>query len=125
MRRIGCIRRFTRRTAVAAAALAIAAPAVAEEVVIAVATEPTSLDPLFQALGSNHELAKHAFNSLVEPGPKYELEPGLAESWGPTDDPLVWEFKLRKGVKFCFVRILKIIWFFWVWKRYSFVSEHN
>ena len=100
MRRIGCIRRITRRIAVPAAALAIAAPAVAEEVVIAVATEPTSLDPLFQALGSNHELAKHAFNSLVEPGPKYELEPGLAESWGPTDDPLVWEFKLRKGVKF-------------------------
>ena len=97
MRRIG---RITRRIAAPVAALAIAAPAVAEEVVIAVATEPTSLDPLFQALGSNHELAKHAFNSLVEPGPKYELEPGLAESWGPTDDPLVWEFKLRKGVKF-------------------------
>ena len=72
----------------------------ADEVVIAVATEPTSLDPLYQALGSNHELAKHAFNSIVEPGPKYELEPGLAESWGPTDDPLVWEFKLRKGVTF-------------------------
>lgn len=100
MRRIECIRRITRRIAVPAAALAIAAPAVAEEVVIAVATEPTSLDPLFQALGSNHELAKHAFNSLVEPGPMYELLPGLAESWGPTDDPLVWEFKLRKGVKF-------------------------
>lgn len=100
MRRIECIRRITRRIAVPAAALAIAAPAVAEEVVIAVATEPTSLDPLFQALGSNHELAKHAFDSLVEPGPMYELLPGLAESWGPTDDPLVWEFKLRKGVKF-------------------------
>ena len=83
-----------------AAALAIAAPGLADEVVIAVATEPTSLDPLFQALGSNHELAKHAFNSIVEPGAKYELEPGLAQSWGPTDDPLVWEFKLRKGVKF-------------------------
>ena len=94
------IRRITRWVAAPAAALAIAAPAVADEVVIAVATEPTSLDPLFQALGSNHELAKHAFNSLVEPGPKYEPGPGLAESWGPTDDPLVWEFKLRKGVKF-------------------------
>lgn len=100
MKRIECIRRITRRIAVPAAALAIAAPAVAEEVVIAVATEPTSLDPLFQALGSNHELAKHAFSSLVEPGPMYELLPGLAESWRPTDDPLVWEFKLRKGVKF-------------------------
>lgn len=94
------VRRITRWVAAPATALAIAAPAVAGEVVIAVATEPTSLDPLYQALGSNHELAKHAFSSLVEPGPKYELEPGLAESWGPTDDPLVWEFKLRKGVTF-------------------------
>ena len=92
--------RITRWVAASTAALAIAAPAIAEDVVIAVATEPTSLDPLYQALGSNHELAKHVFNSLVEPGPKYELEPGLAESWRPTDDPLVWEFKLRKGVKF-------------------------
>ena len=83
--------RITRWVAASTAALAIAAPAIAEDVVIAVATEPTSLDPLYQALGSNHELAKHVFNSLVEPGPKYELEPGLAESWRPTDDPLVWE----------------------------------
>ena len=100
MRRIRRARPIARWLAAPAAALAIAAPVIADEVVIAVATEPTSLDPLYQALGSNHELAKHAFNSIVEPGPKYELEPGLAESWGPTDDPLVWEFKLRKGVTF-------------------------
>ena len=92
--------RIARWVAAPATALAIVVPALADEVVIAVATEPTSLDPLFQALGSNHELAKHAFNSIIEPGPKYELVPGLAESWGPTDDPLVWEFKLRKDVKF-------------------------
>jgi peptide/nickel transport system substrate-binding protein len=98
MRRIRRARHIARWLAAPAAALAIAAPVIADEVVIAVATEPTSLDPLYQALGSNHELAKHAFNSIVEPGPKYELEPGLAESWGPTDDPLVWEFKLRKLV---------------------------
>ena len=28
------------------------------------------------------------------------MEPELAESWSVTDDPLVWEFKLRQGVKF-------------------------
>ena len=100
MRRTRRARHIARWLAAPAAALAIAAPVIADEVVIAVATEPTSLDPLYQALGSNHELAKHAFNSIVEPGPKYELESGLAESWGPTDDPLVWEFKLRKGVTF-------------------------
>ena len=57
------IRRITRWVAAPAAALAIASPALADEVVIAVATEPTSLDPLFQALGSNHELAKHTLPS--------------------------------------------------------------
>ena len=92
------IRRITRWVVGPAAALAIATPVMAKDVVIALATEPTSLDPLYQAL--NHELAMHAFSPLVVHGPKYGLSPGLAESWGPTDDPLVWEFKLRSGVKF-------------------------
>ncbi len=83
------------------AALAFTAgPALAAELVIGAATPPTSMDPQYQALGSNNELAFHAFNALLEQGPKMEYSAGLATSWGPTDDPLVWEFKLRKDVKF-------------------------
>ena len=78
----------------------LSSPVWAADLMIAVATEPRSLHPLAQALNSNHELAKHAFNSLVEPSAKHSPTPGLAESWRATDDPLVWEFKLRKGVKF-------------------------
>ena len=91
----------TGRYVIAAAAFAfMAGPAGSAELVIGVATEPTSLDPQYQALGSNHELARHAFDFLLEQGPKMEYSAGLAESWAPTDDPLVWEFKLRKDVKF-------------------------
>ena len=78
----------------------MSSPIWAADLTIAVATEPRSLHPLAQALNSNHELAKHVFNSLIEPDEKFGPTPGLAESWSPTDDPLIWEFKLRKGVKF-------------------------
>ena len=78
----------------------LSSPIWAADLTIAVATEPRSLHPLAQALNSNHELAKHVFNSLIEPDAKFGPTPGLAESWSPTDDPLIWEFKLRKGVNF-------------------------
>jgi peptide/nickel transport system substrate-binding protein len=29
-----------------------------------------------------------------------QIIPALATSWAPTDDPTVWEFKLREGVTF-------------------------
>ena len=83
-----------------ALASTLSSPIWAADLTIAVATEPRSLHPLAQALNSNHELAKHVFNSLIEPDEKIRPTPALAESWRPTDDPLVWEFKLRKGVKF-------------------------
>ena len=82
------------------AALALATPVEAQTLTVALATAPTSIDPLFQQLGSNHELAIHTFDTLLQMSPTMQLRPGLAESWGPTSDPLVWEFKLRKGVKF-------------------------
>ncbi len=39
------------------------------------------------------------FESFVRVGYDMKLEASLAESWKQTD-PKVWEFKLRKGVKF-------------------------
>lgn len=92
--------KIARLGAATMAAALFAGPVLAEELVIGVATAPTSLDPLYQALGSNHELALHSFNTLLEVSPTMKGSPGLALSWKPTDDPLIWEFKLRKGVKF-------------------------
>ena len=88
------------RLAMAALACTIwtAGPLQAKELTIALASEPTSIDPHFHNLGPNNSLASHFFNGLVMFDAKQRVQPGLAESWKPIDD-LTWEFKLRKGVK--------------------------
>ncbi len=88
------------RILAAATTAVLASTALANELVVGVATEPTSMDPQYQALGSNEELSLHLFEALIERGPEMELKPALATSWAPTDDPLVWEFKLRDDVTF-------------------------
>ena len=39
-------------------------------------------------------------DALVKPMPGNRMAPSLAESWSESPDKLVYEFKLRKGVKF-------------------------
>ncbi len=89
-----------KATAVAATLAFAATPASAEDLTIALASEATSIDPHFHNLGPNHQVSRHMFDRLINQGPKQELSPGLAESWAVTDDPTVWEFKLRQGVAF-------------------------
>jgi len=84
----------------ALATLLIATPALAADLSIGVASETTSIDPHYQDLGPNNEIRGHIFDGLTERGPNQEILPALAESWAPTADPSVWEFKLRKGVVF-------------------------
>lgn len=78
----------------------LAQPAGAQTLTIAIATAPTSMDPLFQQLNANHEVAIHVFDTLMQMNSKMQLKPGLAESWRVLPDPTVWEFKMRRGVKF-------------------------
>ncbi|MGQ0663648.1 MAG: ABC transporter substrate-binding protein [Pseudomonadota bacterium] len=89
------------KTAAVAAALVFGAAgaASAQTLTIGVRGGPESLDPHFSALGTHAEAAKHIFDTLVWSGDDIQLEPWLAESWKPIDDT-IWEFKLRKGVKF-------------------------
>ncbi|MEQ9813262.1 MAG: ABC transporter substrate-binding protein [Azospirillaceae bacterium] len=90
-----------RKIALATASVfALAAPAMAEDLTFAVATEATSMDPHFHNTGNNNQIMLHMYDRLVHQGPNQELIPGLATEWGPTDDPLVWEFRLREGVTF-------------------------
>ena len=56
-------------------------------------------DPHYHNLTPNNNVAAHIFGYLVERNEKSQLQPGLATEW-TTIDPLTWEFKLRKGVKF-------------------------
>ena len=82
-----------------ACVVGVAAPSQAKDLTIALASEPTSIDPHFHNLTPNNSLAMHFFDALVIFDEKQRVTPGLATSWKPIDD-LTWEFKLRKGVKF-------------------------
>ncbi|MCE3271272.1 MAG: peptide transporter substrate-binding protein [Ramlibacter sp.] len=68
--------------AFAAAAAGLAGNAVARDLVVAIKTEPSSMDPQYHALTPNIQLSK----------------PCLAESW--TAQGNTWTFKLRPNVKF-------------------------
>jgi peptide/nickel transport system substrate-binding protein len=76
-----------------------AGQASAEELKIAVGSEPTSMDPVYHNLTPNFAVARHIFDQLVEQDEKQRLIPGLATEWHAVDDT-TWEFKLRPGVRF-------------------------
>ena len=88
------------RVAIVAIFLLLALPAQAETLRIGVPSDPTSMDPHFQDLAPNANIARHVFDALVATGSKSELQPGLATGWTRTADPAVWEITLRPGVKF-------------------------
>jgi len=78
---------------------AIVTTALAQTLTIGVRGGPDSIDPHFTATGTHAESLKHVFDTLVWSGDGLELEPRLAESWKVVGDA-IWEFKLRRGVKF-------------------------
>ncbi len=77
-----------------------AAPfAAAAELIIGRSNEPQSIDPQFSRTGPNQMTAVEIFDRLVNTDADSRAVPGLAESW-TNIDPLTWEVKLRRGVKF-------------------------
>jgi peptide/nickel transport system substrate-binding protein len=91
-------RRFAM-LALAGLPLAFAAPTLAQELKIGLASEPTSMDPHFHNLGPNNAVRRHIFEGLVAQNAEQKVQPELASSWRAVDDT-TWEFKLRAGVKF-------------------------
>ncbi len=73
--------------------------ALAQDLVIGVGGNITSIDPHFHNLAPNNGAAAHVFDRLVHQDEQQRLIPGLATEWRPIDDT-TWEFKLRAGVKF-------------------------
>ena len=90
------------RHLLAAAAIAAGASlsgiAMARDLVVALKTEPTSMDPQYHALTPNIQLSQTLFEPLVCVDADLKPEPCLAESWKA--DGKVWTFKLRPNVKF-------------------------
>lgn len=69
-----------------------------KDLVIALSTPVTTVDPHFHNLTPNNGMAAHVFETLVKTDAALKTYPGLAESWKALSDT-EWEFKLRKGVK--------------------------
>lgn len=90
------------RKIILAALLSVTAFTIADARAIKVAriADALTFDPHAQNEGPTIGLQHQVYETLVLRGLKGELMPNLALSWGVTADPLVWEFKLRPGVKF-------------------------
>lgn len=85
-------------TIAAAAAAALAGNAMARDLVVAIKTEPSSMDPQYHALTPNIQLSQTLFDPLVCADAEMLPKPCLAESW--TAQGNTWTFKLRPNVKF-------------------------
>src|SRR5690554_7887011 len=81
-----------------AATLCFSAAAQARDLVIALRSEPTSMDPQFHSLTPNTQLSETLFDPLVRTDAVAKPVPSLAESWSVDGD--TWTFNLRKGVTF-------------------------
>lgn len=97
IRRNLSVSHVTMTASVAALAL-LACGAQARDLVVALKTEPTSMDPQYHVLTPNIQLSQTLFDGLVCADADLGLKPCLAESWTATDK--TWTFKLRPNVKF-------------------------
>ena len=88
------------RTLLAATLLLAGAHANAQTLTVAIPQDATSIDPHFQDIGPNANVARQIFDSLVTAGRTAELRPGLALTWQLTEDPTQWRLTLRQGVTF-------------------------
>ncbi len=64
------------------------------------AGDSLTLDPHAQNEGPTHTLAHQMYEPLLQRDMAGDIIPALATSWAVTDDPKVWRFTLREGVKF-------------------------
>ena len=89
------------KTAIASVVAALAVPASAETLRWASAGDALTLDPHSQNEGQTHTIRHQMYEALIIRDVTGAFEPALATEWGPNpDDPNVWVFKLREGVKF-------------------------
>jgi peptide/nickel transport system substrate-binding protein len=72
----------------------------AQEVTIALGSEPTTLDPQLREDGGERAVNDNIYETLMNRTPQGQLTPGLAVAAPTLVDPQTWEFKLRGGIKF-------------------------
>ena len=101
------LKRRTLLTTAALASVPLALPQVAlaqsrkDSVVLAMALEPTGMDPTANAASSIAEVVQYnIFETLTKINSDGTVAPLLAESWEVSPELKTYTFKLRKGVKF-------------------------
>lgn len=89
-------------TLVAAGAFATGFAEETEENVLrfALSGSPDTLDPHATAGTLTFQVIRSVYDTLVEPDRESRIVPALAESYSVSPDNLVWEFALRRGVRF-------------------------
>lgn len=76
-----------------------ATPARGGTLVVAISSDPGSLNPAVTSNGGVHTAAEPLFNGLVGWGPDGKLTPELAEKWVVEGNGTAYRFTLRQGVK--------------------------
>src|SRR5262245_47215030 len=76
-----------------------AAAAPVATVVVAQGVDPTTLDPMNHQEAPATVLANNLFDGLLERDQDLNIVPLLAESY-QSASPTIWEFKLRRGIRF-------------------------
>ena len=94
-------RRLLRGAIAALAAIMLAtSSAAAQSISIAIASEPSSLDPQAVDDGGERAVNDNIFDALMARDAEGNLVVGVAAEWPTQVDPTTWRFKLRDGVKF-------------------------
>ena len=82
-------------------AVATAAHAAKNDIVLGVVLEPPHLDPTAGAAAAIDEIVyANVFEGLTRIGPDGSVQPALAASWDVSEDGTVYTFNLQSGVKF-------------------------
>ncbi len=72
----------------------------AQQVTIALGSEPTTLDPQVREDGSERAVNDNIYETVMTRTPDGTLQPGLAAEMPKLVDPTTWELKLRPGIRF-------------------------
>ena len=78
----------------------LAFSASAQEITIALGSEPTTLDPQLREDGGERAVNDNIYETLMARTPDGMLVPGLAAVPPKLVDPTTWEVQLRPGIKF-------------------------
>ena len=86
--------------AVAAGLFAATLPAAAQDITIAIGSEPSTLDPQLRDDGGERMVNDNIYETLMARTPEGELVPGLAAAEPTQIDETTWEFDLKDGITF-------------------------